>query len=192
MVKQSSSGFTLLELVVGMGIFSLVVLSATAIFQKVVEGQSMAIAAQNTQEAMRFASEAISKEIRMAERDFDGKCNDGEAGEVFAVRDSNTKLYFRNEYGECVAYASINNFFVVSRIPEASFSGVSGHNSNYDDITPDEINVSNLKFYERGDLQEAVTITMTVNSKGRYLLQSQMDMETTISSRYYLESKLNE
>ncbi|MCG2695682.1 prepilin-type N-terminal cleavage/methylation domain-containing protein, partial [Candidatus Parcubacteria bacterium] len=65
-IIKNNAGVTLLELTVAVAIFSFAVLSATQIFKMVLEGQRSAIAAQSTQESMRYALEVMSKEIRMA------------------------------------------------------------------------------------------------------------------------------
>jgi len=179
LILNSAAGFTLLELVVGMGIFILIMTASTAIFQQVMSGQLQALSAQNTQEAMRYALEVSAKEMRMAQKDFDGICTNGQAGKIFVASADNKTLYFKNEYDQCVVYTSDSGVFKIAR-------GGSG----YENLTPDEISVTNLKFYPKSDNQEAVTVTMTINSLGQYFYQSQMDTQTTISSRYYLESKL--
>ncbi|MFA6551748.1 MAG: prepilin-type N-terminal cleavage/methylation domain-containing protein [Patescibacteria group bacterium] len=187
--KDNLMGFTLIEMVVGMGVFAMILLGSSIIFQNVIQGQSRAISSQNTQESMRYVFEVIAKEIRMAKKDFDGKCNNGDAGHVFNTNAAKDALYFRNEYDECVAYAnSANKRFQISRVPAAGFSGIGSH--VYYDITPDELTVSNLQFYETGSEQEAVTIVMTLNTLNAYFIQSRMDLQTTVSNRYYLENEL--
>jgi len=188
--KTNPVGFTLVELVVGMGVFAMILLGTSIIFQNVIQGQSRAISSQTTQESMRYVFEVIAKEIRMAKKDFDGTCNNGNAGAVFSANVDGDALYFKNEYDECVAYInSANNRFQISRIPIDSFSGIGGH--VFYDITPDELSVGNLQFYnDAGDEQEAVTIVMTLNTLNAYFIQSRMDLQTTVSNRYYLESEL--
>src|SRR3989339_604522 len=63
---KNKKGFTLMELIVSMAIFSASILMATGVFKSAIEGQRSAIAAQNTQESMRYAFEVMSKEIRGA------------------------------------------------------------------------------------------------------------------------------
>ncbi|MFA5318513.1 MAG: type II secretion system protein [Patescibacteria group bacterium] len=188
--KINLTGFTLVELVVGMGVFAMILLGSSIIFQNVIQGQSRAISSQTTQESMRYVFEVISKEMRMAKKDFDGTCNNGNAGEVFGTNVAGDALYFKNEYDECVAYInSANDRFQISRIPKDSFAGMSSH--VFYDITPDELAVSNLQFYDdAGDEQEAVTIVMTLNTLNAYFIQSRMDLQTTVSNRYYLEDEL--
>jgi len=188
-LKKSKAGFTLMEMVVGMGIFSMILLGSSIIFQNVIQGQSRAISSQSTQESMRYVFEVIAKEIRVAKRDFSGACNNGNIGNVFSTNIDGDALYFKNEYDECVAYInSANDRFQISRIPEASFGGIGSH--VFYDITPDELAVSNLQFYEVGDEQEAITIVMTLNTLNAYFIQSRMDLQTTISNRYYLQDEL--
>ncbi len=187
--KNDLKGFTLLEMVVGMGVFALILLGITGIFQNVIQGQARAISSQTTQEAMRYAMEVMAKEMRMAQKDFDGLCNNGESGSVFYVNPAGDELYFRNEYDECVSYInSANSRLQISRVPVDSYAGTGSH--IYYDITPDELRVSNLEFGETGDEQEAITVVMTLNTYNAYFIQSRMDIQTTISNRYYLEDKL--
>jgi len=187
-LKKNDTGFTLVELVVGMGVFAMILLGTSVIFQNVIQGQSRAISSQTTQEAMQYIFETMAKEIRMARKDFDGKCNNNKPGKVFNA-DTVGKLYFRNEYDECVSYIkSVNNRLQISRVPEGSYSGIGSH--VYYDITPDELAVSNLQFYETGGTQEAITVVMTLNTLNAYFIQSRMDLQTTISNHYYLEDKL--
>lgn len=173
--NKSQFGFSLLEILVALGIFSVVAISTTMIFQKVTESQRLAIAAQNTQESLRYTMEHISKEIRMAQED-DGACTSA-PGTVFESQTGNTELYFKNQDGKCVVYKETNGAFEITR---------GGNPAAV--ITPNDINVSNLNFYIKSADQPAVTIIMQVNNirfGGADLYKSQMDIQTTISSRYY-------
>lgn len=176
----NEKGFTLFEILVGMGIFSIIILSVTGILQSAVEGQRKAIGAQNTQESMRYVLEVISKEIRMAKRN-DGYCSDGPQTGIFYVE--NDTLYFRNQYDECVAYyketdAGGKNRFKITR------DEVGGY------ISTDEISVDYLEFYKKNSDQPAVTITMRVSTEESTKSRSDIDIQTTISSRYYIEDKV--
>ena len=177
MIVFNKKGFSLLELIVSMGIFSVIVLSSIAIFQRVIEGQRLAIASQNTQESLRYVFEVISKEIRTAKKDL-GTCANVPDDQVFAVSRGST-LYFKNQDGDCVTYQLTNNRFYITR----------GVDSGY--ITPDEVYISNLIFTARSSsatTQPAVTITMTLYNETfgtKDLYKSAMDLQTTISSRSY-------
>ena len=58
-IFSDKKGFSLIELIVAMGMFGVVMLMATGIFNSVINGQRRAIASQNTQESMRYVFEVI-------------------------------------------------------------------------------------------------------------------------------------
>lgn len=88
------NGFTLIELVVSIGILSLIMLLATAIFSRNLEVQRRDIAQQALQEDVRFALELFSREARTG------------YGSTYELADgSGSSLVFRNQAGTCVLYA---------------------------------------------------------------------------------------
>lgn len=173
--RPNLEGFTLLDIIVGVAIFTAVTLSSTAIFQQVIKGQRHAIAAQNTQESVRYAFEVMSKEIRNAQID-NGTCIT--SGQVYELKAG--ALYFKNQFGECVVYALVNARLQITRTGSiAAF------------ITPDEVVVSRLNFDIKPiglDKQSAVTIIMGLYNTAFGdidIYKSQIDLQTTISSRSY-------
>ena len=137
----------------------------------------MAISGHNTQESLRYAMEVMAKEIRNAQ------ISGGECGvqnkKIFKEGSGSNQLNFKNQYGECVVYEQDGNRLKITR----------GASSGY--ITPTNIAVSSLNFIVQNrdaSNQASVTINMEVNSTkfgGQDLYKSQIDIQTTISSRYY-------
>lgn len=178
-IIKNNFGATLLEMIVAVALFSVTILAATEIFQMVVEGQRSAIAAQNTQESMRYALEVMSKEIRMAQKSAPGDCWSQLDGKVYNLQGN--QLRFKNIYEECVTYLLEDDINGISRL-KIKRDAVSDY------ITPDEIKVSNLKFIVNdnvGSIQSSVTLNMDVEAVGKELHKSKMKIQTTISSRYY-------
>ena len=178
-ILKNNSGVTLLELTVAVAIFSTVVLSATQIFKMVVEGQRSAIAAQHTQESMRYALEVMSKEIRMAQKAIGNECGPQLNGKVYNIQGN--RFQFKNINNQCVEYSLEDDANGVSRL-KIRRDIVSGY------ITPDEIKVSDLKFDvidNVGTDQPSVTFKMIVRAVGKELHKSEIKMQTTVSSRYY-------
>lgn len=192
--NNSQRGISLLELIVAIGIFSIVVLLANGIYINIISSQRQSISAQTTQEALRFAFEMISKEIRSAQGAFDGsECgstsptpgyykvfnnstNDLEDGDTI-------KLYFKNKNNECMLYERVvdaNGYgkLKISRGIEAGF------------ITPDELDIKDLRFIIRdqrsgvvGTVQPSVTIMMEAEMINGP--KQNIRMQTTITSREY-------
>lgn len=148
--------------------------------------QKDSIAAQTTQEALRFAFEMMSKEIRSAKGDFSGStCASGGAGynKIFNNESNNhetaaNKLYFKNKDDACVVYEEDSDRLKITR----------GANNGY--ITPNEIKIVNLKFLiddtksnEVGLFQPSVTISVEAEMLNGP--KQNIKMQTTVSSRNY-------
>jgi len=187
---KNNNGVSLIELLVAVGIFSILILSATQIFKMVIDGQRSSISAQNVQENMRYAMEKMSKEIRMAQisnHDCEIMFSAPQPTavlKVFNTTAADSMLYFKNQYGYCTVYYLENNQL---KIMSDSASGVVGAF-----ITPAKIEVSNLKFYPKDDLigafhstQPYVTIKMDVRAVGQAIDEQKMKIQMTVSSRYY-------
>ncbi len=192
----NQNGFSLLETVVSMFIFGIITLSATAIFQMVVEAQRSALAAQNIQASLRYALEVMSKEIRNAQSS-SGECTPnvglGDDGNIYSALNNGgnpvsagsgigtgVQLAFKNKYDECVKYFLNNGVIQITRDNGTAITKP---------ITPASINVTKLEFKVMDDgtsttLQPRVTILIEaeVNS-GKY--KQPMSIQTTVSSRYY-------
>ncbi|MDD4271921.1 MAG: prepilin-type N-terminal cleavage/methylation domain-containing protein [Patescibacteria group bacterium] len=186
---KAEKGVSLLELIVAVAIFSVLMLVATGIFKMVIDGQRSSISAQNVQESMRYAMEKISKEIRMAGIS-NHDCEDmfsvppTAVFKVFNTTGDNSKLYFKNQYGNCVVYYLEDNRLKI--MAESDAGNVEGF------ITPAKIEVSNLKFYVNDDLigalpgiQPYVTMLVDVKAVGQAIHEQRMKIQMTVSSRYY-------
>ena len=169
-----------MEILVAVAIFSVVVLSATQIFEMVIKGQRNAIAAQNVQENMRFVLEIISKEIRTAQKAGAGECPTGvPSGKIYKTDTGSIggELYLKNDNDECVKYGLNGTRFEIDR------AGVSGF------ITPDEIEITDLRFNiiygNIGIDQSMVVVSMGIKAVGKAMHEQSIKLQTTISSRYY-------
>ncbi len=183
--RNLSAGYTIIELVVAIGIFSTVVLGATSIFQLVVAGQSYAIASFNTQETMRYDFEIMAKELRTAKVDEGGTCKTfcgvSSANRIYYSNtdDNASFLCFKNEKDQCVRYYLIDNRLMINR-----------QGSAYP-ITPDEIRISALSFkiqeknMSNTPIQPKVTMKLVVENIGKNLNKQTMVLQQSISSRNY-------
>lgn len=173
---KNNKGVTLLEMVVAVAIFSVAVLAAMGIFNMAIEGQRNVIAAQNLQESLRYSLEMMGKEIRMAQKVSGSDCPGfGMGNKVY--RTSASELYFKNIKGECVKYFLDNNRLKIKRA------------DNEDFLTPDEIKINKLNFYVVDDgvasEQSRVTVLIEAEAVGKEMHKQKMQIQTTISSRYY-------
>ncbi|MEK7123536.1 MAG: prepilin-type N-terminal cleavage/methylation domain-containing protein [Patescibacteria group bacterium] len=162
---QTNKGFTLLELIVAIGVFSAVISASTGIFLSTLTAQRKAIALQNIQDNIRFAVESMAKEIR--------------TGKTFSANPERTQLNFINAAGASVVY----------RLSGTAIERSQDNGTTFLPITADNIEVSGLKFYLSGEaesdgLQPKITITAKTRAKNvKIAEQSEMYLETTISAR---------
>ncbi len=171
---KSQSGVTLLELMVSVSLFALTIVMASTIFQAVVQSQREAIVSQEMQENMRYSFEKLGKEIRTAQRDKAGTCLP--SGRVYWT--DGTKLEFLNYHQQCVCYYLDSGRLMIS-----------GHGcSGGLPLTPAKITISNLAFKitdSASDTQALVTMKMHINVFVQGTIDENIDMQTSLSSRYY-------
>ncbi len=180
----NNKGTSLLEIIVCIGIFALIIVLTTGIFQSVVEGQRQAISAQHTQESVRYVMEVISKDIRQAIRDNDDSCGAyyTNVNRVFNQSDSNT-LFFENKHGDCIQYY-LDGTSLMQRKNGTAVS-----------TTPDEIEISDLEFIVKSNavgvspanrIQQIVTIKMKVEARSvKVSGKNPFYIQTCVSSRFY-------
>lgn len=180
-ISKFKSGYSLIEVLVSVALFSVIITGAMNIFQLVIKSQRSAIATQNVEESLKYFLEVTGKEIRMAKRN-NGLCalpavDIYKTSVVSATADS---LAFRNYHDECVTYAivydSVNkvNRFAITR------------NAATDYITPAKINIDELHFIANSTAtQPTLTMELVSHAPGQDVDKSTMRIQTTLSSRYY-------
>ncbi len=156
------AGFTLIELVVAIGIFGLVVIMAVSIFVIALVSQRRIISLRNIEDNGRFALESMAREIRTG-KNFGGGSN---------------SLSFTNAKGESIIY-QLNN----KTIEKSSDGG-----ANYSAVTGPEVEVDYLNFYLLGQapgdgLEPRVTITIGFTSQVGSQV-SNTKIQNTISERF--------
>ncbi len=174
---KNKPGFSLIEVLVSVALFSFIVLSSTEIFSLVIKGQREAIASQNVQESLKYFFEVTSKEMRMARRS-NGSCS-VPAGEIFATSTNalGDVLRFQNYYKECVTYQLASS--------EGSGRWQITRDANSGFISPQKINIDHLNFVLNTNDQPSVTLSLSAYALGEQKSASEMEIQTTITSRYY-------
>ena len=118
--KNSQRGFTLVELIIALAVFSIVITIVIGSANSVFRGQRKAFAMQNAQESSRFILEVMAKEIRMSTINTGGGVNltilniSNSDGQIFDYQFDNTnKRLLRN--GQVISPSNIGvtgNFHV--------------------------------------------------------------------------------
>lgn len=200
--KRAESGFTLMELLVVLGIFSTVVVSASDIFLAANKAQRKIAALERTQADARFTLEAVTREVRGGRIDWQYYADrsiplDG-AVEVLALRDStDAPIVFHKSDGAnasfCPDAASTPCLLVTLGRPGVDEPAP---------LTPKGVTAQNVKFYVApaadpasfnpatgsyaADVQPRVTSVLVLKSTEQRAVEGAVVYaQTTASSRWY-------
>lgn len=192
-----SRGFTLMELIVVLGIFTTVVVAASDVFLIASRSQRKIFNLERTQSDARFAMEAMTREIRTGSIDYAYYAGRGTPiglpdDELAIVDAANTRIrFFRSaDPLECVDEASTPCLMVVVDANDPV------------PITPKDVALRNIAFYiaptadpqafdaEMGiyaaDTQPHVTIVLMLESmRGRAGEGATAAFQTTVATRVY-------
>lgn len=179
--KLQPAGFSLIEVIVSVALFSIIILSATQIFKMVVDSQRSALATQNVQESLKYFLEVIGKEIRMAQKN-EGLCAGIPGNQIYVIGSNSygNTLYFKNYYNQCVTY------YLGLDGETQRFRVTRGLDSDF--ISPAKINLDSLSFAAASvasTTQPAITLNLKAHALGQGEFKSEMDIQTTMTSRYY-------
>lgn len=190
-INKEKFGFTLIELIVSVALFSVIILMATQIFAMVIDSQRSSIATQNVQESLKYFLEVTGKEIRMAQKNDDttNTCPGIPATEIFVITtdtNGNNILSFKNYYGQCVTY-SLAPDAVVSTTQRFQISRKTSNLEAVDFISPAQITLDHLYFIldSGASTQATVTINLQAHALNAAKFKSTMVLQTSIASRYY-------
>lgn len=164
--KKNEKGITLVELLVSVAIFSILILSATGIFVKIMNVQKKALAIQEVQDNISYTMEMISKEIRMM-------------SEITTKNTASDTLVFKNSKEEDIVYSLISEQLTRKKgieIPQA--------------ITSVNVDVTELTFYVNNwdtvnGPQPMVTINLVMEISDGNFGKAQARLQTTLSGRIY-------
>jgi type II secretory pathway pseudopilin PulG len=182
-------GFTLVEILAGIFIFVLVVGTATSLLISAFNAQKRALAIREVIDGASYVIDYMSRAISMAKKDdleirgIEFHCLPGYDFRNYYVDSSNPQITFRTyKLNEC------QSFFLdlgSKRIKERK----TGQNypvaeENY--LTPEGLEVTNLKFFVQGDdqydnLQPKVTIFLEIQKRGQPA--TKISLQTTITQK---------
>jgi len=157
-----SQGFSLIELLVAMATFAVVVVTITDIFLMGLGGSRKIFGRQNIQESGRFIMESMAKEIRMSK--------------INTAAGSSNVLNITNPKSQTFNYSFDNASKIISR--------------NGEPLNSSEVELTGVFYIKKDNAtsQPRVTIVMILkNRTSKVAEQSEIDLQTTISSRYYVQ-----
>lgn len=156
-----SKGFTLLEMIIAVGIFTIVVTIAMSGLLNLSDVNKDSINFSNLSDNIRFTLEMMAKEIR--------------TGTDYSL--SGNVLTFKNAFGNTIVYKSEN-----SRIKRSSDGGV-----NFLAMTASGIKIEELKFVVSGALSgDRLQPKILIRIKASVLFKNkktEINLQTLVSSR---------
>jgi len=188
--QKCSAGFTIMETIMVLGVFTIATTYALAIFVQSNTVQKRTANIQRTLVDARYVMEVMAREFRMGQIDYDyyGGPLPSPAAELYLLDINNNPVRFRRFVNEQSGNGTVQLFF----------------GGNWLDVTPPDLNISRLDFYlsppedpfvwngsgYNSNQQPALTIILTSKSLHQEggLLQDPREghFQTTVTSRKYV------
>ena len=181
-----SKGYTLIEILVAVAIFTIVVAAPTGFLVGSLKGQIKSLASQKLLDNTSYALEYISRSLRMAKKELStnplSACLLQDStilyGSNYQITRSETGLKFINYKGECQEF-----FLEGGRLKESK-----NELENY--LTSEDLEIISLKFNLLGEGQDDTDqprVTLFLDIKGgkgqKPELQPEIKIQTTLSQR---------
>ncbi len=183
--KMTKGGFTLIEMLVAVMIFSLIIGVISGVFISGLRGQKMTLSSQKLLDQISYALEYMSRALRMANKQTaDIPTCLSQEGLNYEITHSGSGLKFINhlEEDDCQEF-----FLEDSQLKYRKKIGQAGEETL--DLTSSNLQITYLNFSISGegqddDLQPRVTIFLNMKGKGQKPEeQPEMKIQTTISQR---------
>ncbi|MEK7503275.1 MAG: type II secretion system protein [Patescibacteria group bacterium] len=175
---MQKKGFTLLEMIISMGVFAVAALIGVGSLLALTSAQRKALVFQSTQDNIRFAVEAMARDIRTGNFYYCGtSSSDIPASPSYKdCASGGPSLNFTNVSGQRITYQAIG-----SRIQKSQDGGP------FQAITSSDIGIEYLTFYVIGapvddDFHPRVTIVAR-GIAGSGASRSELSLQTTVSER---------
>lgn len=178
---KTKKGYTLIEVLVAVTIFSFIIAGPTGLFITSLRGQRKALATMEIVDNSSYALEYISRALRMAKKDLDGFCISTGSNYQNPGGDI-SKIRFLNYQGLCQEFSSSTG-----QLGERKSSDkTAGNLGQFLALTPTDLEITFLKFQLTGqtqddDLQPRVTILFEIRKRTQP--ETKIRLQTTISQR---------
>ncbi|OGZ18563.1 MAG: hypothetical protein A2Z68_00665 [Candidatus Nealsonbacteria bacterium RBG_13_38_11] len=94
------NGYTLIELLIALAVFTVVIAAPTGFFVSAIKGQQRALASQELYDNVSYVLEYMSRALRMAKKDFEPTCCSA-ANTNYELTRSGKGILFKNYNGDC-------------------------------------------------------------------------------------------
>jgi len=176
--KPKQHGFTLMEMLVVSGMFSILIMVVASIFVSAIRTANNVLEMKKTLSQISYSVEYMTRAIRMAEKDTVGDCiNRGDNYEISGV--NNDSITFRNALQD----DNCQEFFIQDEQLKHKIN-VGKSNEEILDLTSSDMKVYNLSFTANGEQQDDIfqpfiTIYLEAQSSDSPILE----IQTSVSQR---------
>ena len=179
------NGYTLIEVLVAVGIFTIIIAAPTGFFVGSLKGQLKALASQKLLDNTSYCLEYISRSLRMAKKDLTGACV--ERGSNYENPAKNiSRIRFLNYQGYCQEFSLSGGQLGKRESPNESEENL----GEFLPLTSDDLEIISLKFQLSGQSQDDTDqprVTLFLKIKGakgqKPELRPEINIQTTISQR---------
>lgn len=186
--KNSGKGFTLIEMLVSIGIFTVLMGVLSGIFLASMKSQTHIVYTQYLIDENNYVLDYMSRYLRMAQKDILGNCVDVPSDNFKPANEASSSVTFldyKEGGGKCHQF-----FLEGGRIKErVSTNSEAANFGDPQDLTSDRIMVNNLNFNISGGansdgLQPRITISIKAEANTERLDPlPTINVQTTISQR---------
>lgn len=187
MNTKNSKGFTLVEVIVSICLFSFMLAIILGFFGYAIKGQQKAFSAQEISDQTGYAIEYMGRSIRMARRDAGGTClGAANAGKNYTNPYGDNSIRFLNYEGLCQEFYLNNDQLKRQKSNNGGSGGLAGTEV---DLTSSKLKINSAKFNIIGNVigdnaQPRITIFLDVEKRDvRQEFNASVKIQTTISER---------
>ncbi|MGC9031452.1 MAG: type IV pilus modification PilV family protein [Minisyncoccia bacterium] len=170
---KNKKGFTLVELLTAITIFSISIVGFLNLFSWSIKYQRESLIEGYLIDSTSYFFDYLTRSLRMAQKDIQGSCT-GNARLNYFVSDDLKRIKFLNSKGECIEFYLESNNLKISK-SEISLP-----------LLPQDIILEDIKFFVSGQLQEdnlQPKITISAKIKNNENPPKVFYVQTTISQR---------
>ncbi|MEX0933704.1 MAG: type II secretion system protein [Candidatus Paceibacterota bacterium] len=173
--KKWCRGFTLVELIVSLGLFTAVALISIGALLSVVSANKKVQSLRVVMDNLNFSVESMARSMRVG--------SSYQCGGINAIPNDCGELG-----SDIVSFKDINGSVVVYRLHDSSIQRSTDGGLSYLDMTSPEITIEKLRFFVRGalkgDQRQPRVLFITEGVAGvKDLEQAEFNLQTTISQR---------
>ena len=173
---MKNAGFTLIEMIVTMFVFSIIIAAATGLFISAIRGQSRTLATQRILDQTSYALEYMGRALRMADKEKNPPTCLPSYGLNYATTTSGKGgLKFINDDGDCQEFFLDNDY----RLKESKIGVINPLTSP--DLRVENFNINLIGQSQDNNLQPRVTIFLEIRRKAAE--HPKLKIQTTISQR---------